>query len=420
MFMSDFKALGLTGNTLKGVKEAGYTTPSPIQAATIPIAVAGDDLIGCAQTGTGKTAAFVLPMLHRLFEMPRPKRGRPVRALVVVPTRELALQVEKATRKYGKFTPFQSLAVFGGTSIDRQIRTLQRGVDIVVATPGRLLDLMNRRAIRLSNVGVLVLDEADRMFDMGFIKDIRTIAAAVPEQRQTLLFSATMPKAIQELAASIQTNPEYIQVGQRRNPAKTVDQSVCRVLPNEKIGLLCHVLENEPVESMIVFSRTKYRADRIAQKLSKKGFKAAVMHSNRSQKQREKALDGFRSGRFQILVATDVAARGIDVDSISHVINYDTPNQADSYIHRIGRTGRAETEGTAITFVTRDEEKHLVAIENHISRQLPRKVFDGFESEAPPEILPAPGSVQPKKPKRKKSKARNRNRSRKPNRQRSA
>ncbi|MEM1097023.1 MAG: DEAD/DEAH box helicase, partial [Bacteroidota bacterium] len=323
--MSDFKALGLKGNTLKGVSRAGYTTPSPIQAAAIPLAVEGRDLIGCAQTGTGKTAAFVLPMLHRLYEMPRPKRGRPVRALVVVPTRELALQVEKATRSYGQFTPFLSLAVFGGTSIDRQIRTLRRGVDIVVATPGRLLDLMDRGAISLSKVGVFILDEADRMFDMGFIKDIRKIAAAVPKQRQTLLFSATMPKAIQELAQSIQTEPEYIQVGQRRNPAKTVDQSVCRVLPNEKIGLLCHVLETEDVDSVIVFSRTKYRADRIVRKLTKKGFSATVMHSNRSQKQREKALAGFRSGRFKVLVATDVAARGIDVDSISHVINYDTP-----------------------------------------------------------------------------------------------
>ena len=379
LYMTTFNTLGLSGETLKGVLAAGYTSPTPIQAAAIPVARSGRDLIGCAQTGTGKTAAFVLPMLQRLSEAPRPRNGRPVRALVVAPTRELALQVETAVRTYGTFTRFRSLAIFGGVGIRPQIQKLRRGIDIVVATPGRLLDHMNRGTVNLSDVEVLVLDEADRMFDMGFINDIRKIVAQTPDSRQTLLFSATMPKAIQALTRSIQTDPAFIEIGERRNPAETVIQQVCRVASDAKMDLLYHVLQTEPTENVLVFSRTKHRADRIAGKLGKQGFSATVMHSNRSQGQRQRALDGFKDGTYQILVATDIAARGIDVDGISHVINYDTPNQAEDYIHRIGRTGRAEASGEAITFATRDEERYIRQIEKHTGQRLALKVYDGFD-----------------------------------------
>ena len=380
--MMTFNALGLSGETLKGVLAAGYASPTPIQTAAIPVACSGRDLIGCAQTGTGKTAAFVLPMLQRLSEAPRPRNRRPIRALVVTPTRELALQVETAIRTYGTFTRFRSIAIFGGVGLRPQIQKLRRGVDIVVATPGRLLDHMSRGHIKLSQVEILVLDEADRMFDMGFINDIRKIVAQTPKSRQTLLFSATMPKAIQALTRSIQTDPAFIEIGERRNPAETVIQQVCRVASEAKMDLLYHVLQTEPAETVLVFSRTKHRADRIARKLSKQGFSATVMHSNRSQGQRQRALEGFKNGTYQILVATDIAARGIDVEGISHVINYDTPNHAEDYIHRIGRTGRAEASGQAITFVTPDEERYLRAIERHTGQRLTRKVYEGFEGGA--------------------------------------
>ncbi len=375
--MKTFKTLGLSGETLKGVLSAGYSSPTPIQTAAIPPALSGRDLIGCAQTGTGKTAAFVLPMLQRLVKSPGAKKRRTIRALVVAPTRELALQVEKAIQAYGAHTRLRSVAIFGGVGLPPQIKKLRHGVDIVVATPGRLLDHMERGNIDLSSVEILVLDEADRMFDMGFINDIRKIVARTPKRRQTLLFSATMPKAIQELTRSIQKDPEFIEIGERRNPAETVVQHVCRVTADTKMDLLFKVLHTERADNVLVFSRTKHRADRIARKLGKRGFSATVMHSNRSQGQRQRALEGFRNGTFQILVATDVAARGIDVDGISHVINYDTPRQAEDYIHRIGRTGRAEAIGEAITFVTRDEEQYLRAIERHTGQHLRHKNVAG-------------------------------------------
>ena len=380
LYMKTFNALGLSGETLKGVLAAGYASPTPIQAAAIPVATSGRDLIGCAQTGTGKTAAFVLPMLQRLSETPSRYNRRPVRALVVTPTRELALQVETAIRTYGEFTRMKSTAIYGGVGMPSQIQKLRRGVDIVVATPGRLLDHMNRGNIVLSQVEILVLDEADRMLDMGFINDIRKIVAETPGRRQTLLFSATIPKEIQALTRRIQKDPAYIEIGQQRNPAETVIQQVCQVKSHAKMDLLYHVLRTEPAENVLVFSRTKHRADRIVQKLGRKGFSATVMHSNRSQGQRQRALEGFRNGTYQILVATDIAARGIDVYGISHVINYDTPNQAEDYIHRIGRTGRAEASGEAITFVTPDEERYLRGIERHTGQRLTRKIYEDFEA----------------------------------------
>ncbi|MEM1127781.1 MAG: DEAD/DEAH box helicase [Bacteroidota bacterium] len=382
--MSSFNTLGLSEQPLKGVRAAGYTQPTPIQEAAIPIACSGRDLIGCAQTGTGKTAAFVLPILHHLTTT-EPETGYPIRALVVAPTRELAQQVEDAVHTYGRHTDLYSLAIYGGVSLRPQIDELRRGVDIVVATPGRLLDLMERGHVHLDQVEVLVLDEADRMFDMGFLRDIKRIVAATPRNRQTLLFSATMPKAIRDLTRSIQVDPAYIEIGRVTTPAETVTQQVCHVHPHAKMALLYHVLEQEPTEHVIVFSRTKRRADRIKKRLIREGFSATVMHSDRSQRQRERALEGLRDGTYQILVATDIAARGIDVEGVSHVINFDTPSQAEDYIHRIGRTGRAEASGEAITFVSREEETYLRDIERHTGHALERKVYAGFDADKAPE-----------------------------------
>jgi ATP-dependent RNA helicase RhlE len=379
--MMTFKTLGLSDETLRGILAAGYSSPTDIQAAAIPVGCAGRDMIGCAQTGTGKTAAFVLPLLDKLSTTKRPQDSRSIRALVVTPTRELAIQVEEAVQVYGQFTRHRSLAVYGGVSIGPQIKRLRRGVDIVVATPGRLLDHMNRGNVDLSCVEVLVLDEADRMLDMGFIHDIRKIVAGTPRTRQTLLFSATMPREVKSLASSILTNAEYIQVGERQNPAETVMQHACSVSQHQKMNLLVHVLKNETIDNVLVFSRTKRRADRITKNLSKQGFSATALHSNKSQNQRQRALDGFKRGSFQIMVATDIAARGIDVDTISHVINFDTPNQAEDYIHRIGRTGRARTTGDAITFVANDEVSYLRNIERHTGQRLQRKVYDGFDGD---------------------------------------
>ncbi|GIV58277.1 MAG: ATP-dependent RNA helicase RhlE [Rhodothermaceae bacterium] len=390
--MPTFKALGLTGDVLNGVISAGYTTPTPIQTAAIPVACAGRDLIGCAQTGTGKTASFVLPLLDRLAGPTPSRRGRRPRALVLTPTRELALQVEAAVRTYGRHTRLRSLTVYGGAGLRPQIDRLRQGVDIVVATPGRLLDLMNRGHADLSQVACLVLDEADRMLDMGFIHDIRKIVAGTPATRQTMLFSATMSRDVQHLARSIMKNDAAtVKVGEQRNPAETVTQHACLVPQQRKMDLLVHVLENEPVRNVLVFSRTKHRADRITRQLIGHGFSATALHSNKSQNQRQRALRGFQQGRFQILVATDIAARGIDVDTISHVINYDIPTQAEDYIHRIGRTGRARTEGDALTFVAHDERSYLRNIERHTAQNIPRKVYDGFEMDsARPEGRTAP------------------------------
>ena len=387
--MSTFHTFGLADSILRGVVDAGYTTPTPIQAAAIPPALTGRDLTGCAQTGTGKTAAFVLPLLHRLASRPSQAKRRPVRALVVTPTRELALQVETAVRTYGKHTGLRSVAVFGGVGMGPQLQAFQRGVDIVSATPGRLLDHLGRGTLDLSRVEVLVLDEADRMFDMGFINDVRKIVAELPRERQTLLFSATMPPAIQKLAASIQRNPEFVEVGQRRNPAASVTQHFYPVAQTQKMDLLLHVLRTEPIENVLVFSRTKHRANRITKKLAQRGFAAAAIHSNRSQNQRQRALTDFKRGDVQVLVATDIAARGIDVDGISHVVNFDTPNMAEDYIHRIGRTGRADATGDALTFVSADEEDYLRNIEKHTGRRFERSTYADFDYTARGEAEPS-------------------------------
>ncbi len=391
--LTTFQQLGLSEPLIRAVVASGYTTPTPIQAQAIPVALAGGDLTGCAQTGTGKTAAFTLPILDRLARTPAPAgRRRPVRALVVTPTRELALQVEESVRTYGKFTGLTSAAVFGGVGMGPQLDAFRRGVDLVIATPGRLLDHLARKSLDLSKVEVLVLDEADRMFDMGFINDVRKIVSYVPARRQTLLFSATMPPPIQALAAGIQTRPAFVEVGERRNPAATVTQRMVTVATEAKMDLLLHVLAAEPVESVLVFSRTKHRADRIMKKLVQRGITATALHSNRSQGQRQRALAGFKSGEFQVMVATDIAARGIDVNGISHVINFDTPNVPEDYIHRIGRTGRAQATGDAITFVSRDEEGDLREIERHTGRRFERAAYPGFV------YMPDPNAPAPQPP----------------------
>ena len=319
-----FSKFGLTDQLVQGILATGYTAPTEIQSRAIPLALQGKDIIGCAQTGTGKTAAFVLPLLNRL-STPQHSSKRHVRALILTPTRELAQQVEDFIKGYGRFTNLQSLSVYGGVSMGNQLKHLSRGVDIVIATPGRLLDHMQRRSIDLSKVEVLVLDEADRMFDMGFINDVRKIIAKVPAQRQTLLFSATMSKEVRALTASIQKHPEMIEIGERTKPVDTVTQHFYSIPQDQKMDLLFHILDTTQMDSVLVFSRTKHGADKISHRLERKGVKAIAIHSNRTQAQRDHALAGFKQGQFKVLVATDIAARGIDVEGISHVVNYDTP-----------------------------------------------------------------------------------------------
>jgi ATP-dependent RNA helicase RhlE len=374
-----FRNLGLSDQLVRGVLATGYTAPTEIQSRAIPPALAGRDIIGRAQTGTGKTAAFVLPMLYRLAANESANGFRKaVRGLIVTPTRELALQNEQFVIDYGKFTRFKSLSVYGGASMDYQLRKLREGVDIVIATPGRLLDHMRRRTINLSRVEILVLDEADRMFDMGFINDVRQIVAALPRERQTLLFSATMPAAVKALAASILKTPEVIEVGEQRNPVETVSQRVIQVRKEQKLDLLLRTLKEKDMNCVLVFSRTRHGADRITRRLNQAGVKAIALHADRTQGQRMRALAGFKQGLYQVMVATDIAARGIDVEGISHVINFDVPNYAEDYIHRIGRTGRAEASGVAITFVSFDEAEYLRRIERFIGK--------GFDLEQHPDF----------------------------------
>ena len=373
-----FKSLGLSDPLVKGILATGYTAPTQIQAEAIPAAIEGRDIIACAQTGTGKTAAFVLPILNRLSHEARSKKPV-IKALILTPTRELAVQIEAALKGYGRFTQIKSLTVYGGVSIQTQLKALQKGVDIVVATPGRLLDHMNRKSLDLRNIEVLVLDEADRMFDMGFINDVRKIVGTMPKKRQTLLFSATMSDDIKALTTSIQVDPKVIVVGQQRNPIETITQHVYHVKAEQKTDLLVHMLNDGEMNSVLVFSRTKRGADKIARRLDHAGVKTVTVHSDKTQSQRMKAMEGFRAGKFQVMVATDVAARGIDISGISHVINFDVPAYAEDYIHRIGRTGRAEATGDAITFVSDDEKDHIKKIERFISKKFKFEIYPGFD-----------------------------------------
>jgi ATP-dependent RNA helicase RhlE len=356
-----------------GIKAAGYRTPTPIQQQAIPAVLNGQDVVGIAQTGTGKTAAFVLPILQRLIRGPR---GR-VRALIVAPTRELAEQTHQATLDLGRKTRLRSATVYGGVSRDRQVQALRRGAEIVVACPGRLLDLAGDRSIDLSQVEVLVLDEADRMCDMGFLPDIRRILKLVPARRQTLFFSATMPDDIRQLANSILKNPVRVQVDAIA-PAKTVSHALYPVPQSQKKQLLLATLKQTATGRVLIFTRTKYRARNLARDLQRQRYRVSALQGNMSQNQRQRAIDGFRNGRFDILVATDVASRGIDVSDISHVINFDMPDTVDAYTHRIGRTGRAHQTGEAFTFMAQGDEPLVRQIEKVLGERIERRRLPGF------------------------------------------
>jgi ATP-dependent RNA helicase RhlE len=389
-----FRALGLGDRILTAIQEAGYTAPTPIQTAAIPPALAGSDLIGIAQTGTGKTAAFTLPILTRLSNSPTGRRG--CRALVLAPTRELVVQIEENVRAYGKHIPLQIATVFGGVGESPQIRALRSGVDIVIATPGRLLDLMGQGFGQFDGLEFLVLDEADRMLDMGFLPSIRRIVKQLPTRRQTLLFSATLSKDIEAVTREFQHQPKTIQIGRRSNPAETVTQFVYEVPMHLKPALLLHLLEDPALNTVLVFTRTKHGADRVARKLEQGGIRTGTLHSNRSQNQRLRALSDFKAGTVRVLVATDIAARGIDVDGISHVVNYDFPMHAEDYVHRIGRTGRAQAIGDAISFVTPEDHDALRSLEKFIGRGVVRKRAEGFNYAAAP--APRPAGAQDRRP----------------------
>jgi len=356
---------------LDGIEREGYVTPTPIQEKAIPVILKGHDLIGVAQTGTGKTAAFVLPILNRLLPLP----SGHVRALIIAPTRELALQIEKCVSSLAGDTQIKSTAIFGGVPMNPQLSRLRSGVDIVVACPGRLLDHMQKRTIDLSKLEVLVLDEADQMFDMGFLPTIKKIVAALPKNRQTLLFSATMPDDIKKLTLSILKQPKFVEVG-RVAPAQTVAHSVYLVPQEKKAHALEKILEATTFDSAIVFTRTKHRAKRLGVTLEKMGYSVTSLQGNLSQNRREEAMSGFRRGKYKIMVATDIAARGIDISTVSHVINFDVPETPETYTHRIGRTGRAERSGEAFTFVDREEAKKLQSIERFLGRAIERRNID--------------------------------------------
>ena len=374
-----FRALGLDTHILKAIADAGYTEPTPIQTAAIPPILAGHDLIGIAQTGTGKTAAFTWPILAKLAVVTAGGQPRRIRALVVAPTRELVAQIEENVRGYGRYLRLQMATVFGGVGEGPQIHALRSGVDIVVATPGRLLDLMGRRCGDFSGLQFLVLDEADRMLDMGFLPDIRRIVKALPVKRQTLLFSASLSGEIEQVTREFQQHPKIVQIGRRANPAETVTQFVYEVPQHLKPALLIHLLREPQMNMVLIFSRMKHAADKVARHLERHGIRAATIHSNRSQAQRLRALKDFKSGAVRVLVATDIAARGIDVDGISHVVNYDFPMHSEDYVHRIGRTGRAHAVGDAISFVTPADHGALRALERFIGRGIIRKRAEDFD-----------------------------------------
>ena len=395
-----FTDLGLRAELLRAISEQGYDTPTPIQQQAIPAVMTGRDLMATAQTGTGKTAGFTLPILHRLAGGPNDRLTRiskMPRVLVLVPTRELAIQVEESVRTYGKHLPVNSLAVFGGVGINPQIANLRRGVDILVATPGRLLDHVQQRTVDLGAIEILVLDEADRMLDMGFIRDIRKIIALLPKQRQNLLFSATFSPEIRELASGLLHEPVSVDVAPRNTAAATVTQRVIETNREQKKELLLHLFETRGLNQVLIFTRTKHGADALARHLDKAGIKSAALHGNKSQGARTRALGEFKDGKLVALVATDIAARGIDIDSLPYVINYEIPNIAEDYVHRIGRTGRAGVEGEAISLVSHDERAFMRDIEKLIKRTLEHEVLPGFE----PSAHAAPRPVQPPRPPRK-------------------
>jgi ATP-dependent RNA helicase RhlE len=375
-----FESLGLVEPLLRAVHEAGYHTPTPIQSQAIPAVLTGGDLLAGAQTGTGKTAGFTLPLLHQLASRPAPAQGRRViRALILTPTRELAAQVEESVRVYGKYLSLKSMVMFGGVGMNPQIDALRRGVDILVATPGRLLDHHQQGTLDLSQVEFFVLDEADRMLDMGFIHDIRRVLAVLPAKKQSLLFSATFSDEIKVLAERLLNSPKVIEVARRNATAETIAQKIHPVDRDRKKDLLAHLIRSQDWHQVLVFTRMKHGANRLVEFLLKEDISAMAIHGNKSQSARTRALADFKSGDLRVLVATDIAARGIDIDQLPHVVNYELPNIPEDYVHRIGRTGRAGAEGEALSLVCVDEEGFLAAIEKLIKRPIPREVVAGFE-----------------------------------------
>ena len=386
-----FDILGLSEPLLRAVHATGYTIPTPIQAQAIPAVLEGKDIMAAAQTGTGKTAGFTLPMLQRLCNKP-PISANRVRALVLTPTRELAAQIQDSVKTYGKFLQLRSAVVFGGVKINPQMMQLRRGVDVLVATPGRLLDLYQQNAVRFNDIEILVLDEADRMLDMGFINDIKKIMALLPKQRQNLLFSATFSSEIRQLAKSVTNNPVEIDISPRNSTVELIAQKVHTVDKARKAELLSHMIRTENWYQVLVFCRTKHGADKLVKQLLRDKIYAAAIHGNKSQANRTKALADFKQDKIQVLVATDIASRGIDIDQLSHVVNFDLPHVPEDYVHRIGRTGRAGATGTAISLVSADEFKQLQDIERLIKRKIDREEIAGFK---PVQNVPESGSSQP-------------------------
>ncbi|MDT8878013.1 DEAD/DEAH box helicase [Halomonas saccharevitans] len=382
-----FSDLGLRAELLRAVEAQGYTTPTPIQHQAIPAVLKGGDLLASAQTGTGKTAGFTLPMLQRLADGPRPA-ARQIRALVLTPTRELAAQVGESVAEYGRHLTLKSHVIFGGVGQQPQVDAIRKGLDVLVATPGRLLDLQQQKHVDLSKVEILVLDEADRMLDMGFIHDIKKILRVLPEKRQNLLFSATFSNEIQALANKLLDDPAMIEVARRNTTAELVDQAIYRVDREKKRDLLAHLITRHDWQQVLVFTRTKHGANRLAEQLSKQDIPSMAIHGNKSQSARTKALAAFKTGDLQVLVATDIAARGLDIEELPHVVNFELPNVAEDYVHRIGRTGRAGSEGKAVSLVCVDEHGLLKGIERLIKRDLEKRIEPGFEPD--PNAKPEP------------------------------
>lgn len=374
-----FKDLDIIKPILKAVEEAGYEKPTEIQKNSIPVVLKGKDILGCAQTGTGKTAAFAIPILQNIAADKEKNNDRNIKALIVAPTRELAIQIEENFAMYSKYLDIKDTVIFGGVNQSSQVRKINAGVDILVATPGRLLDLSNQKHVDLKNVKYFVLDEADRMLDMGMIHDVKKIISRLPKERQNLLFSATMPKEVMKLVNSILKNPVKVEVQPVSSTVEIISQGVYHVPKKNKKSLLIHLLKDESIKSVIVFSRTKHGANKIAKDLEKAGITAAAIHGNKSQNQRQLALNNFKEGSIRVLVATDIAARGIDIDELSHVINYDLPDVAETYVHRIGRTGRAGASGVAITFCDEEEKAMFRSIEKVIGKSIPVLAEEEYE-----------------------------------------
>ncbi|HEV2560769.1 MAG TPA: DEAD/DEAH box helicase [Rhizomicrobium sp.] len=402
MTNSTFEELGISEPLRRALASEGYTQPTPIQVSAVPVLMQGRDLLGLAQTGTGKTAAFALPLLQALSTGHEQRRARSVRALILAPTRELAIQIFDSLKAYGRFLHLRNVVLVGGVSQGPQVKAVSGGVDILVATPGRLLDLVTQGHVRLDAVSHLVLDEADRMLDMGFIRDIRKIVAALPRNRQSMLFSATMPTDVEHLANSILHQPVRIDVSPPKKTAENIDQRVFFVSTPDKRALLTNLLGDSSLERVLVFTRTKHAANRVAEHLDKTGFSAEAIHGNKSQNARQRALEQFRSGKARILVATDIAARGIDIDNVTHVINFELPNEPESYVHRIGRTARAGATGIAISFCDASENGHLKQIEKLTKSQL--TIMQGKPSTDHPPATPASRHAQPKQRRSKRGK----------------